>query len=331
MTKPIISIVMPAYNVGKFISKAIDSIINQSFTQWELVIVDDCSTDNTVCLIKGYADTDKRIKLHQLQKNTGSAYKPRIKAIELSSGDWILNLDADDYLESTFLQSIYNRALETQADHVIPRMIRVSEENEQPTGWMCPTEDFNLKKILTGKEACMLTIENWEIGGAGLLVKRQNYFTALNKYPSNNSNINADELFTRKLLLVAKKVSFCNSNYYYRQNSNSITVKFSTKRFDILDTNLELKKLISNHFPKNSQEYLKMENHLCNGLRFHTIEFLNNKEIILIKDRKDIINKIKRTWEAIDWSRQKINILKKMLLGTNFHLFYLIYRLKHEK
>lgn len=327
---PIISIVMPAYNVSKYIIQAIDSVIKQSYTKWELIIVDDCSTDNTYQLVQSYSNRDNRIKLFQLKENSGSAYTPRLKAIELSSGDWILNLDADDYLEDEYLETIYNKAVETQADHVIPQIIKVSEECI-PTGWKCPSNDFHFDTLLTGKEACMLTISNWEIGGAGVLIRRENYFTALKIYPSSNHNINADELLTRKLLLVARKVSFCHAIYNYRRNLNSITVKFSKKHFDILDTDLELKKLINKHFTKETSQNRKMEKHLWNSLKSCTLNYLTNKNKLTPNDQIAILQKIKNVWKNIDWSILGINNTKKILLGKNFYVFYLLIRIKYAK
>ena len=296
-----------------------------------MILLDDCSTDNTVSVIKEYANKDKRIKLHQLLKNTGSAYIPRLKAIELSLGDWVLNLDADDYLEDTCLQSMHHRAIETQADHVIPQLIRVSEDKGIPTGWECPAHNFDFKMTLTGKEACMLTIGEWEIGGAGVLIRRENYFTAFKKYSNKNSNINADELLTRKLLLTATKVAFCNSKYYYRQNSNSITIKFSNKQFDILDTNLELRSLIHEYFANDFSHKKKMERQLWGGLQHCLLVFIKNRKKMTPIDRKNASNKIKYTWNNINWHLLDFNKIKTILLSSNFYLFYLLYWIKNAK
>ena len=86
---------MPAYNSEKYIAEAIESVIKQIYENWELIIVDDCSTDNTKAIIQRYAQKDKRIKLISLAKNKGVADARNI-AIQKANGDYIAFLDSDD-------------------------------------------------------------------------------------------------------------------------------------------------------------------------------------------------------------------------------------------
>ena len=86
---------MPSYNSEKYISESIESVINQSFQDWELIITDDCSTDNTVNIVKRYQITDKRITLLQLNINSGAAVA-RNNSIKHSKGRFIAFLDSDD-------------------------------------------------------------------------------------------------------------------------------------------------------------------------------------------------------------------------------------------
>ncbi len=90
---PLVSIVMPAYNGERFIGKAIQSVLNQSYENWELVIVDDCGTDHTIEIARSFQDS--RIKILSNVKNEGIAYS-RNKAIENSHGEYIAILDDDD-------------------------------------------------------------------------------------------------------------------------------------------------------------------------------------------------------------------------------------------
>lgn len=97
------SVIMPAYNSGKYIAEAIESVIKQRYTNWELLIVNDCSTDNTEEIIRTYQKQDKRIKLISLKKNQGVA-NARNTAIKNAKGRYIAFLDADDYWEKEKLQ-----------------------------------------------------------------------------------------------------------------------------------------------------------------------------------------------------------------------------------
>ena len=91
--RSLVSVVMPAYNGEKYIADAIESIINQSYTEWELIIVDDASIDNTLDVIKKYKDD--RISLYINDKNRGISYSTNL-AISKSNGKYIALLDDDD-------------------------------------------------------------------------------------------------------------------------------------------------------------------------------------------------------------------------------------------
>ena len=86
---------MPAYNCENFISHAIDSVISQTYKNWELIVVDDCSIDRTAEIVKEYIKKDCRIQYYKLDKNSGAAMA-RNKAIELAKGKYIAFLDSDD-------------------------------------------------------------------------------------------------------------------------------------------------------------------------------------------------------------------------------------------
>ena len=92
---------MPSYNCEKYINNSIQSVINQTYTNWELLIVDDCSNDNTVSIIKSF--NDNRIKLFQNEKNNGAALS-RNWALREAKGKWIAFLDSDDIWVSTKLE-----------------------------------------------------------------------------------------------------------------------------------------------------------------------------------------------------------------------------------
>ncbi|AZV47316.1 glycosyl transferase [Nautilia sp. PV-1] len=95
MQNDLVSIITPSYNSEKFIAKTIESIINQTCENWEMIIVDDCSPDNSNEIIENYMQKEKRIKLIKLKKNSGPAIA-RNMAIEQAKGRFIAFLDADD-------------------------------------------------------------------------------------------------------------------------------------------------------------------------------------------------------------------------------------------
>ncbi len=92
----IVTVVMPAYNAADYIEKTIQSVINQTYTAWELIVIDDCSKDSTREVVKRLAERDRRIKLIALEKNYGAPAAPRNIVVREAKGKWIAFLDADD-------------------------------------------------------------------------------------------------------------------------------------------------------------------------------------------------------------------------------------------
>lgn len=93
MIKDLVSVITPAYNCAEFLGKTIESVIFQTYTNWEMIIVDDCSTDNTADVVKSYSDS--RIKYFCLEKNSGAAVA-RTQAMKIANGEYMAFLDSDD-------------------------------------------------------------------------------------------------------------------------------------------------------------------------------------------------------------------------------------------
>jgi len=93
--EPLISVITPAYNAEEFIEQTINSVLKQTYPYWEMIIVDDCSKDSTVKIVKAYEQQDDRIRLVQLKENSGSAVA-RNTAMDYAKGDYFAFLDSDD-------------------------------------------------------------------------------------------------------------------------------------------------------------------------------------------------------------------------------------------
>jgi glycosyltransferase involved in cell wall biosynthesis len=96
-SNPIVSVLITAYNREKYIAEAIESVLNSTYSNFELIIVDDCSADNTVSIVKQYAQRDERIKVYENPQNLGD-YPNRNKAASYAQGKYIKYLDADDLI-----------------------------------------------------------------------------------------------------------------------------------------------------------------------------------------------------------------------------------------
>ena len=109
-----ISIIMPVYNAECFLERSIQSVIKQSFRDWELLLIDDGSKDKSATICKGYAEKDKRILFFQ-QKHKGQA-AARNLGLKKAGGEYIAFLDADDYMHASMLDILYNNIISTETD-----------------------------------------------------------------------------------------------------------------------------------------------------------------------------------------------------------------------
>lgn len=112
-----ISVIMPVYNVAEYLPKAIESVLNQSYNNFEFFLIDDGSTDNSGEICDEYAKRHSNIKVIH-QKNSG-AHRARNSALELASGDYVCFFDSDDYVDRNMLEDLLNVAIEYKSDLII--------------------------------------------------------------------------------------------------------------------------------------------------------------------------------------------------------------------
>lgn len=160
MNNPLVSIVMPVYNGALCLRPCIDSLLCQTMTDFQLICVDDGSTDDTPQILADYVQRDQRVRvLTQLNQGAGPA---RNNGFSVATGEYLIFLDADDLFEPNFLQLMYQRGSETGADVVVCR----SDSFDHTTGEKLPSDwmrkDFFLqgKTLFSPKEAgtCLLQV-----------------------------------------------------------------------------------------------------------------------------------------------------------------------------
>lgn len=127
MSYNMVSIITPTYNCGEYIKGTIDSVIAQTYGNWEMIIVDDCSTDNTKEIVSRYSDT--RIKYYCLERNSGAA-AARNKALSLAKGQWIAFLDSDDLWLPTKLERQLDFMMRNEISFSYHRYSEISESGE---------------------------------------------------------------------------------------------------------------------------------------------------------------------------------------------------------
>lgn len=114
MNHPLISIVVPAYNIASHLPKTMDSILSQTYREIEIIVVNDGSTDATAEIINQYAATDSRIK--PIHKENGGVTSARLRGVAEASGEWIGFVDGDDYIEPQMYERLVENALKYRAD-----------------------------------------------------------------------------------------------------------------------------------------------------------------------------------------------------------------------
>lgn len=144
---PEISVVMPTYNGSKHIEKAIESVIEQTYTNWELIIVDDCSTDNTIDIVRKYCDEDARIRIIRKEKNDGVAVTRNI-GINAASGRTIALLDCDDVWVNNKLERQLNLQKRTNAEIVYCSYGFIDENDKHILRPFIVPEETNFEHML---------------------------------------------------------------------------------------------------------------------------------------------------------------------------------------
>ena len=114
---PKVSVIVPVYNVEEYLRQALDSVVNQTLEDLEIICVDDCSTDNSLDILKEYASKDSRFKIYQQKENQGQGVARNI-ALDMATGEYIMFLDPDDWLDIHACEIAYNKIKKNNNDIV---------------------------------------------------------------------------------------------------------------------------------------------------------------------------------------------------------------------
>lgn len=212
--KTIISIIIPVYNVYKWLDQCIDSVVNQSFTEFEVILIDDGSTDGSGTKCDEWANKDKRIKVYH-KKNEGLSLT-RNYGLQKSIGEYFSFLDADDWLDHTYLEKMYHKAQTSGADLVECDIWRFNDIDSTQIYSPC----YGALKKSYSKEEHMIygNVALWK-----LLIRKKYWFE--NKFKFDDCHSPATPLYA---LLIAKANKIENVKealYYYRRfRSGSLTM-----------------------------------------------------------------------------------------------------------
>ena len=217
---PLISVIVPIYNAENYLHRCLDSILAQTFTDFELILVNDGSTDCSGKICDEYALKDNRIKV--IHKSNGGVASARQMGVDNTLGNYTIHADPDDWVEPTMLEELYKKAIEKDADMVIcdfyvqtcntciTRTQRISEESS---------------------EATLLALLSHKLHGSlwNKLIRLECY-KKFNIRFVEGLNFCEDYLVCIKMLKNDIKVAYLNKAFYYYDqftNDNSITRKYT--------------------------------------------------------------------------------------------------------
>lgn len=205
----LISIIVPVYNVEKYLSQCIKSVLNQSYTNWELILIDDGSPDNSPEICDYYAAHNKKIKV--IHKKNGGLSSARNVGIDTAKGSYITFLDSDDYLHHDYLKIMLSYAIENDADIVQCDFSRVESDFSNFASKSIAYRKYNNHSIFLE-------------GAAKIILCAKLYKTELwGSIRMPIGKINEDDFTTWKLYYNSYNIIVLSAQlYYYRVNPRSI-------------------------------------------------------------------------------------------------------------
>lgn len=329
-----ISVIVAVYNTEEYLDRCLESLLNQTYKNMELVIVEDCSTDSSRKLLKKYKENEN-IKIFYNKENRGLSYS-RNYGLKKSTGDFIGYIDSDDYVEPDYYEKLMRSIKDNKSDIAICDIKLVDEQTNKIQRCKCYTNDFDV---------CSVVNNGFAASACNKLFKRKN----IKKYPFAEGKVNEDIAVVIPTVIQAKKISYADTCYFYVQRGGSIqNSKFSDKRFDIFDgVKTTLERI------KNEQDYEFYKNAIIYNQLILLLMFAIPKERNFIKRYKFLKKfnelskdyKITKNTNYLEYleNSKRINQIyyknlvslneKKMILLDNVWIsFYKILRfLKHKK
>lgn len=204
-----VSIITTAYNVEAYIEQCLTSLVNQTYKDIEIILVNDCSTDGTMDIVKRFED--ERIKVIDHPTNRGAGWARRT-GIQYATGEYVITIDGDDWVSEDFIEKLAENAKETDADIVSGGITYVWDETYEETKRFFPRISEGMQKFLDYSNKKIVFLNN-------KLVRRSLYDIV----PYSTRRYCEDTPVILPLLYFANKVSYVDTQgYYYRQHNQSL-------------------------------------------------------------------------------------------------------------
>ncbi|MBD9011972.1 MAG: glycosyltransferase [Ruminococcus bromii] len=244
---PLISVIVPIYNVEKYLARCVDSIVNQTYKNLEIILVDDGSPDRCPQMCDDYAEKDSRIKV--VHKKNGGLSDARNAGMAVATGEYISFIDSDDYVSDDFFECLLDVMNKENSDIAECSVVKFYDDNRFDE----ISDDLSVKTYDTQDAMSALIAEN----PFHQHVWNKLYKTELVKdIPYAVGKLNEDEFWTYRVFGRANKVARLNKTmyYYFQRNSSIMGVGYNIRRLDALEGKANRQKYIENNFPDLSTQ-----------------------------------------------------------------------------
>lgn len=320
MHKPKISIIIPVFNVEKYLNECIDSVMKQTLKDIEIIVINDGSTDSSIKIIEGYREKFKNIKIID-KKNEGVSVSRNI-GIDNSTGEYIMFLDGDDYLDPSMCETMYKIVKKNKADVAECSIRKFNEISDE--------EDFILHDIkseieVISNEKALNMYLKYQIRGYvwNKIFKRD--FIVVNKIKFPIGVCYEDMIVSLKTCIWTNKLVLINKPLYnYRERENSASRKVTEK--NINDYVGEIYRCIN-----YCNENIDIEKHKDCLDAFFIMNFLNGVNwYIKLYDCK--YNKIYKNYNKyfglLNNNFKGVEVLRVKTLSRNYKIIYILWKLR---
>lgn len=231
-----VSVICPVYNAERFLRRSVDSVLSQTFAGWELVLVDDGSTDSSGGICDEYAARDHRVKV--IHKSNGGVSSARQAGMEAASGKYFIHLDSDDWMDSDLLGKMFAEAERTGADVVCCDFCQVYKDRREISRQCHP--GYSRKRIAEAVCGGRMAHSLWN-----KLIRRTTYDACGLSFPENLATAE-DAFVCLSLFIRGVDCAFCEGTYYYYDRFISGSSLTRSKYRRSLDSIVECVSLLEN-------------------------------------------------------------------------------------
>jgi len=307
-----ISIIVPVYNVEKYLKRCLDSITKQTYSNIEILLVNDGSTDNSGEICNNYSNNDDRIRV--IHKKNGGLSDARNIGLEAAKGEYVLFIDSDDYISENACEEFIREIGVNNIDLAMGDMTRIYSNT---SGILQFSKDSN-KKIITGKEFIKLQMYNNSYNASACRNLYNRRFLLEHKLLFTRGLLHEDEEWLPRVLLNADKVKIIGINFYnYLIRENSITQN-KKKEKNALDL-LYICELLEEYYSEVNDDLLtKLSDEYILKLYFNA--FFTGQ--LYRRDMKKHLNKKFVYGKAHSFKMH----LQVILYGLNKRIYYSVYK-----